>query len=193
MNAKETKKAEIDKQIAETDQKLKEAQTKEEQNEYVQRQIDDYKKAIEILNEEKKSIIESQEENVELQKQQLIDSAQLFVTKKTSDAIPVFENVPKWVSSFFKFGKLPVYLFQAMTKGKATLLPFIEGVDSEASSEVAKDLRKTMYSIMNLKRVEEMYRTGVEMNTEVLEIEAPKVVLANSVKLSVEERKHLVL
>lgn len=50
-----------------------------------------------------------------------------------------------------------------------------------------------MYSIMNLKRVEEMYRSGVEMNTEVLDIEAPKVVLANSVKLSVEERRHLVL
>lgn len=68
VNAKEAKKADIDNQIAETAKKLKEAESKEEQNEYVQRQIEDYKKAIEILNEEKKSIIESQEENIELQK-----------------------------------------------------------------------------------------------------------------------------
>ena len=71
LQEKENKKSEIDLKIAETEKKLQEALGKEDRNEYVQRQIEDYQKAIQILNEEKTSIIESQANNVELQKQQL--------------------------------------------------------------------------------------------------------------------------
>jgi len=68
-------------------------------------------KSIEILEQEKASIQDLPPQNDELIKQQIADGMQLFEKKDYATSIPEFKGLPKWIQSFFKFGKLPVYLF----------------------------------------------------------------------------------
>lgn len=71
-------------------------------------------KAMQKLKEERASITELTQYNEKLHIQQLAETKHMFDTKPYQNGIPAFQQLPKWIQSFFKFGKLPIYLFNLL-------------------------------------------------------------------------------
>lgn len=92
----------------------------------------------------------------------------MFQVKPYQNGIPVFAKQPKWIQSFFKFGKLPAYLFNALQQGITVFQPAIEEIEKKATSFYGQELRKILYSACDLKTVKEVYREGMKMKEETL-------------------------
>ncbi|CAL5976718.1 Conserved_hypothetical protein [Hexamita inflata] len=189
---KETHKNELIVKLAEL-AKQKTDLLQKEKNEFVEKALLDNEKAVTKVNEEKNSILMSQTFNKDLAIAQFKESKKLFEMKPKETAIQEFKNLPKWIGSFFKFGKLPIYVYQAAAEGVCSFQPFIEEVAAPAASQIGQELRAKIYGILGLQQVKEIQREGETMKEHVLKVEKSKIDLAASVKLTVEQRQAIVL
>lgn len=68
-----------------------------------------------------------------------------------------FAFEPKWLRGFFKFGKLPAFLYNAAVFGQVVFQPCVESLEDDAS-RYATTLRARLYGFLGIKNVTEYFR-----------------------------------
>lgn len=107
------------------------------------------------------------------------------------------QTTPKWVTSFFKFGKLPVYLLEALENGSASFLPSLELFEGDCdfnfcAADAGVELRKLLYGLLGLKTVKEWKRHCDIYQCQELSCTCPFDITATT-KLKADERANMVL